>query len=261
MKIGIGAAVYMSNDEHLRYAKETIESIKSKEHEIEFCFVVNYLSKSSYREYLESVGTVLDNYENIVSRSWNRAIDYLLYRGQCDYVIVPNLDLIFKSNLVDNLVAFAEKTKDKYILWTALPWAEKESIEQAIEAEGSPETPHFSCFMVDHRLFDKVGLFDENFKAAYNEDLDMHYRIKLAGETAVGFEGARFYHQEGGSRTIQTDPELLERNHITHNANDIYFRAKWGYKPPTADDAFTKDMYKHPFDDPDYVDDFHPARE
>lgn len=260
MKIGIGAAVYISNDVHLQYAKETIDSIKSQNHELQFCFVVNYLAKKEYREYLQSVGTVLDNYENIVSRSWNRAIDFLLYQG-CDYVIVPNLDLIFKSNLVDNLVDFAEKTKDKYILWTALPWGEKESIEEAVEGEASPETPHFSCYMVDRRLFEKVGLFDENFKAAYNEDLDMHYRIKLAGEVAVGFEGARFFHQGGGSRTIQSDPELLSRNHITHNANDMYFKAKWNYKPPTADDAFTKDMFKYPFNDPDFTDEFHVKRE
>ena len=256
MKIGIGAAVYISNDVHLQFAKETIDSIKSKNHEIRFCFVVNYLAKASYREYLESVGTVLDNTENIVSQSWNKAINFLLYNG-ADYVVVPNLDLVFKSTLVDNLVDFAEQTKDNYILWTALPWGEKESIEEAIEGEGSPETPHFSCFMVDHRLFAKVGMFDENFKAAYNEDLDMHYRIKRKGETAVGYEGARFFHQGGGSRTIQSDPELLARNHITHDANDKYFVAKWGYKPPTADDAFTKDMYKYPFDLEEYEDEFH----
>lgn len=250
MKVGIGAAAYISNDVHMQFAKETIDSIKSEEHEIEFCFIVNYLGEASYREYLESIGTVLDNTENIVSRSWNRAIDLLLEHG-CDYVIVPNLDLVFKSNLVDNLVHFAV-THPQYILMTALPWGEKESIEQAVEREESPETPHFSCFMVDERLFEKVGRFDENFKAAYNEDLDMHYRIKLAGEVAVGFEGARFFHQGGGSRTIQSDPDLLRRNHITHNSNDIYFRAKWGYKPPTASDEFTKDMYKYPFDDPNW---------
>jgi len=250
VKVGIGFAVYISNDEHFRFAKETIESIKSEDYELEFCFVVNYLGKSEYRNYLESVGTVLDNNENIVSRSWNRAIDFLLRDG-CTYVIVPNLDLVFKSNLVDNLVLFA-LTHPQYILVTALPWGEKESIEQAVEGTESPETPHFSCFMVDERLFEKVGRFDENFKAAYNEDLDMHYRIKLAGEIAVGFEGARFFHQDGGSRTIQSDPDLLRRNHITHNANDLYFRAKWGYKPPTASDEFTKDMYKYPFDDPNW---------
>lgn len=251
MKVGIGAAAYISNDEHFRLAKETIESIKSTEHEIEFCFVVNFLGKKEYREYLESIGTVLDNIENIVSRSWNRSIDFLLDRG-CDYVIVPNLDLVFKSNLVDNLVKFAEDSKDKFILWTAMPWGELESLEEALEYDNAPETPHFSCFMVDHRLFEMVGEFDENFKAAYNEDLDMHYRIKLVGQIAVGYEGARFFHQGGGSRTIKSDPELERRNHITHDANNKYFVAKWGYKPPTASDEFTKDMYKYPFNDPEW---------
>ena len=260
MKVGIGCAVYISNDTHFQYAKETIESIKSAEHELEFCFVVNYLSKTEYRAYLESVGTVFDNIENIVSRSWNRSISHLLSTG-CDYVIVPNLDLIFKSNLVDNLVKFAEDSKDKFILWTALPWGEKESIEEAIEGEGYPETPHFSCFMVDGRLFERVGSFDENFRAAYNEDLDMHYRIKLEGEVAVGFEGARFFHQGGGSRTIKSDPVLEQRNHITHDANNKFFEAKWRYKPPTASDEFTKDMYKFPFNDPEYVDEFGPKHE
>lgn len=259
VKIGIGAAVYISNDEHLRFAKETIESIQSKEHELEFCFVVNYLAKAEYREYLESIGTVMDNNENIVSRSWNRAIEFLL-DTECDYVIVPNLDLVFKSTLVDNLVRFSQGTPDEVVLWTALPWGELESIEEAVEGEGAPETPHFSCFMVDGELFRTVGKFDENFKAAYNEDLDMHYRIKLAGKVALGFEGARFFHQGGGSRTIKSDPVLERRNHITHNSNDIYFRAKWGYKPPTADDAFTKDMYKYPFNTPDYTDEFHVKR-
>jgi GT2 family glycosyltransferase len=258
MKVGIGAAVYISNEEHFQFAKETIESVKSADHELIFCFVINFVAKREYRDWLNAHGIVLDNTENIVSRSWNRAIETLITDG-CDYVIVPNMDLVFKSNLVDNLVKFAD-AHPEFILWTALPWGEKESIEEAVEGEGFPETPHFSCFMVDRRLFERIGKFDENFRAAYDEDIDMHYRIKLAGETAVGWEGARFFHQGGGSRTIKSDPDLERRNHITHDANDKYFIAKWAYKPPTADDAFTQGMYKHPFNDPNYTDEFHVKR-
>lgn len=248
MKVGIGAAAYISNDEHFRFARETVESIRSEEHELEFCFVVNYLGKSEYRNYLESVGTVLDNNENIVSRSWNRAIDNLLDAG-CQYVIVPNLDLVFKSNLVDNLVHFAV-THPQYILVTALPWGEKESIEQAVEGTESPETPHFSCFMVDKRLFEKIGRFDENFRGAYCEDQDMAWRIVLAEEKAVGFEGARFFHQDGGSRTIQSDPDLLQRNHITHAGNIRYFLSKWNDRPATMADPFlTSKMFRTPFNE------------
>jgi GT2 family glycosyltransferase len=246
MKVGIGFAAYIANDEHFRYAVETLDSVQSAEHEISFCGVANFIAKEEYNAYVQSKGDLLFNPENNVSMGWNRATRHLLAAG-CDYVIVPNLDIVFKSDLVDNLVRYAEKTKDQFILWTALPWNDLPSLEQAVEHERAPETPHFSCYMVDNRLFNRVGEFDENFRPAYNEDLDMHWRIVLAGETAVGYEGARFFHH--GSRTIQSDPELLQRNHITHDLNNQYFVRKWGYKPPTAADEFlTKEMYRTPFD-------------
>lgn len=245
MKVGIGFCSYMSNDTHFDFAKKTLESAVSENHEISFCGVVNFHASKRYTEYIQTKGTVLFNPENNVSMGWNRAIRQLLKEG-CDYVIVPNLDIVFKSTMIDNLVDFAERTKDQYILWTALPWGELESLEQATEIDNAPETPHFSCFMVDARLFKTVGEFDENFRPAYNEDLDMHWRIVLAGQKAVGYEGARFYHY--GSRTIHSDPDLLQQNHRTHEANNRYFVMKWGDKPPTAADPFlTEKMYRTPF--------------
>lgn len=245
MRIGIGYASYMSNDIHFDYAQQTLESVKSQTHEIMFCGVVNYHSKREYTEYLQSKGTVLFNPENNVSMSWNKAIHQLVKEG-CDYVIVPNLDIVFKSTLVDNLVRYAEKSAEDIILWTALPWGELESLEEALEYDNAPETPHFSCYMVDSRLFKQVGEFDENFRPAYNEDIDMHWRIVLNGYKAIGYEGARFYHY--GSRTIKSDDALLEQNHMTHDSNNKYFERKWAYKPPTATDPFhTEKMYRTPF--------------
>jgi len=245
VKVGIGYAAYLGNNEHFKYAKETLDSIVSKQHELEFCGVVNYANRHEYIKYLETKGAVLTNPENNVSMAWNRAMDHLLDNG-CDYVIVPNLDIVFKSTLVDNLVRFADSNKSEIILWTALPWGELESLEEAVEVDHAPETPHFSCFMVDGRLRDEVGGFDEMFRPAYNEDIDMHWRIVLAGKKAVGYEGARFYHH--GSRTIKSDAVLEEANHITHDRNNKYFVRKWGYKPPTASDPFyTDQMFRTPF--------------
>lgn len=246
MKIGIGYAIYCSNDTHMDYAKETLESVKSAKHEIEFCGAINYTSKQWYDDYFRTKGHVLTNPENNVSMAWNRTSAYLLEKG-CDYVIVPNLDLVFKSDMVDNLVEFAEEHKQDILLWTALPWNDLPTLEQADETPNAPETPHFSCFMIDNRLFDIVGDFDDNFRPAYNEDLDMHWRIVLAGYKAVGYEGARFFHY--GSRTIHSDPVLLQANHKSHDANDKYFVRKWGDKPPTAADPFlTEKMFRTPFD-------------
>lgn len=244
MKIGIGYAAYISNDEHFKFAVETLESVRSEDHDLSFCGVLNLASRSEYEDYLKSKGTVLLNPENNVSMGWNRAIKFLLSQG-CNYVIVPNLDIVFKSDLVDNLVSFAQRNPGP-LIWTAMPWNDLPTLEEAVENDFAPETPHFSCFMVDHRLFQFVGEFDEMFRPAYNEDLDMHWRIVLEGYTAVGYEGARFFHH--GSRTIHSDPQLLEQNHITHDRNNKYFIRKWGDKPATAADPFlTEKMYRSPF--------------
>jgi hypothetical protein len=78
VKIGVAYAAYMSNDEHLKYAKETLESVKSAEHEIVFCGVLNFSAKTEYTDYLRSKGMLLENPENNVSMAWNKAIAYLL---------------------------------------------------------------------------------------------------------------------------------------------------------------------------------------
>jgi len=248
MKIGIGYPVYVTNEAHFDFAKQTLESVQSKDHEIVFCGVVNMTSKTEYDEYFKSKGTLLVNPENNVSMAWNKAIRELIDQG-CDYVIVPNLDIVFKSDCIDNLVAFANGTKEiteNIILWTAMPWNDLPTLENADQNQEAPETPHFSCFMVDARLLKEIGPFDEMFRPAYNEDQDMHWRIVLKGYKAVGYEGARFYHY--GSRTIHSDPLLLAQNHITHDANNKYFLRKWGDKPATAADPFlTQRMFKTPF--------------
>jgi hypothetical protein len=251
MKIGIGGAAYFSVQPHITRALETLHSIRSQEHELEFAFFLNSQPPMGVRE-LAEFGDVFQNDRNNVSRAWNRSIDILLRRG-CRYVIVPNLDLILHPDAIDNLVGFAERTPE-HILWTAQVWHYKNregdipGIEEAPVPDSWTPHPHFSLFMVDGRLFDKVGPFDEKFEPAYNEDLDMHWRIKLAGETVANYEGARFYHY--GSQTIRLDGALNDLNSHSHPKLDQYFQQKWSYKPPTADDPFTEGMFRFPFNDP-----------
>lgn len=252
MKIGVGAAVYISNSVHAKLARETIASITSEKHDIEFCFWLNAPVDDSVREILHAAGHIHANEENNVSRGWNRAINCLL-EDRCSYVLVPNLDIVIKQGSLDALVDHAEGNPEA-VLWTMTPWSFRErlgvnpGLEEAPLNNATNPHPHFSCFMVDDRLFELVGPFDEAFKPAYNEDLDMHWRIQLAGFSAVQYEGARFYHV--GSATIRNDKELAAANSITHGQLNAYFIRKWGHKPATANDPFTKDMYRHPFNDP-----------
>lgn len=244
MNIGIGFPAYISNDAHYDYAIKTLNSIVSEKHKLKFLCHVNYVSKDRYVYGLQELGVIIEhNPTNNVSMAWNRSILELLELG-CEYVIVPNLDLILKYSCVDNLVQFAVDYPE-YILWTATAWNEEKTIQEAPEDPVVIPHPHFSLFMVDGKLFERVGQFDENFSPAYNEDLDMHWRITLEGEYAAATGTAKFYHY--GSRTIFSDSNLRNQNFRTHSANDAYFVRKWGHKPETIDAPFTKGMYRTPF--------------
>ena len=207
VNIGIGAAAYVSTPQHVELARATLDSISSAQHNLQFCFHLNSPPDEAVVSFLSSYGHVHVNDENNVSRAWNRSIDCLLKTA--DYVLVPNLDIVIKDGSIDALVAHAESNREP-ILWTMANWhylhrdGENPGLDEAPLHDNAVPHPHFSCFMVDERLFAEVGPFDENIKPAYNEDLDMHWRIRLAGYEAVQYEGARFFHV--GSGTIRNDP-------------------------------------------------------
>ena len=255
MKIGVAAAVYITNERLFEFAKETLDSISSEEHEIITCGWMNAPLLPEYEGPFTARGHLHPNDDNNVSRAWNRGIDCLL-RQEADYVFVPNLDIVVQAGALDRLVEAATKNVDP-ILMTMANWhyrwntPEAPGIDEAPVHDNWVPYPHFSAFMVDHRLFEEVGPFDENFRPAYNEDLDMHWRIRRAGKEALQYEGARFYHH--GSRTIGEDNELRNKNEHSHAALNAYFVQKWGYKPPTANDPFTDGMFLYPFNDPSRV--------
>lgn len=252
MKIGIGYAAYITNQALFEHAIETLHSITSEEHELVFCGWRNNPIQAEWQVELDRFGHTHQNDANCVGRAWNRSINHLISEG-CRYVFVPNLDIVVRSGSLDALVAAADANPSP-VLWTMANWhaltdqPELPGLEKAPLHDHWVPHPHFSAFMVDRRLFDLVGPFDENLRPAYNEDLDMHWRIRLAGQAAAQFEGSRFFHH--GSRTILLDGELGRQNVETHAANNVYFIEKWGYKPPTADDPFTAGMYLYPFNDP-----------
>lgn len=244
MKVGLGAAVYLSKDEHFRLAVESVESAVSTAHELRWVFGINHCERPEWREWLAERGEVFDTGENNVSRAWNGSIRRLFIDG-CDYAVIPNLDVRFKSNAIDRLVALAESRPDLALI-TPSP-TRAINVEDETENEDISDHPAFCCFLIRPQTIDKVGWFDEEFHGAYDEDLDYHYRLALAGERGVVYGGSRLWHY--GSGTMHHDIALSQAIAAQHSVNDGYFRRKWGHKPVDAanPDEMSK-MYKTPFD-------------
>lgn len=104
-----------------------------------------------------------------------------------------------------------------------------------------------AAFAVTPSAIAAVGLWDENFVPAYDEDLDWQRRARLVGtlEVETGFTGT---HE--GSATIHSDLRLRMLNGRSHPANDAYYAAKWGGPKQGGE------TYSTPFDKGGHVGDW-----
>jgi GT2 family glycosyltransferase len=175
------------------------------------------------------------NDRNILARAWNKGIRRAFAEG-ARYVVVANLDLIFHPLCLDNLVVCAEENPSA-LLWCVSRWSDPTTFSRARLEPRVVEEYDWSCFMVDRRLFEVAGEFDERFEPAYLEDEDMVRRMSLVGAKAVSCRAALMLHQEAGTIRGIMDTPLEEiapavaflkdlRKRIT--ANDERYLAKWG---------------------------------
>jgi hypothetical protein len=253
MKIGVTAPVYVSNVEHKTYLDLTTKSIVSAKHEIVWMPCENYVNPAFkplayvFDHVLRETRILHPVGKQSVSQAWNLGIEEGKKAG-CDYILVINTDIVFKSNAIDRLVDFAQKQPEA-VMWTGTQCEDLENLEACPENEAITENPHYSCFMVKNDFFSNVGKFDENFSPSYCEDVDMYTRLLLAGKKAYKYGGARFFHF--GSKTIKSDEKLLKNNSRTHSKCQLYFLEKWGH-PMIEDVEQIKAVYfKHPYNEGD----------
>lgn len=82
--------------------------------------------------------------------------------------------------------AVRDDQSDYYAFLSSSCWMSGSALLDAIERHADPErglltSEGFHCFVLAASVFDRVGLFDENFYPAYYEDSDFLRRLDLAG--------------------------------------------------------------------------------
>jgi len=172
--------------------------------------------------------------ENIgVAKSWNLGIENALNEG-ADYVLVINNDTIFGRCCVQELIDRFQK--NDLVLISPINTTD-ENIESIINNVQELNDGDYSAFLIDERLFELVGEFDENFSPAYFEDNDMNYRIKLAKLKSIKYCNAFFHHF--GSKTQNQKPGGIVNSQLFEKNRDYYIK-KWGGVPG-------QERYKTPF--------------
>jgi len=168
-----------------------------------------------------------------VSGSWNYGIQFGLEVLGVDYIFILNNDILLLPQTLDLMLEVLKKSDvgltSAFNVSDKTP-DEKNFFELKIpEDKTLTEAPDFSCFAVNRRVIEKVGLFDEAFYPAYFEDNDYHYRMRLEGLKALKVHKALYFHF--GSRTRIMDKEFREYLDARYSANREYYRSKWGGEP------------------------------
>jgi len=183
-----------------------------------------------------------------VQRAWNNAID-LGFKEGYDYILIANNDVLFHKNAIKVLAERLDKKDETTVLVSSLDLRMECGVPTEIfdkgdnDKQGLEESPHpnFSSFMINRKLIEKVGYFDEGFFPAYYEDNDMHYRIQKAGLVALCCPMSMFYHFASKTQTQDGHPGGFTKPE-QFAGSKAYFVKKWGGFPG-------KEIYNKPFND------------
>ena len=235
-KIAVVAVPFILSEYHFNVAARTVLSLLAHKavHTLDLIAIINSITsgQAHFEWFKKSFDVCEVNDRNILSRAWNKGISLGFERG-ADYCLVTNLDIIFHSRFLDNLIAFARANPQAY-MWSGVPWDEEETLEQATLEGASTGLAHFHCFLIDRRLFEAVGPFDEQFEPAYHEDSDMLYRMRLAKLPQLATPSARIFHLDRVTlkgAMMENNSDLLVKLRAMMNVSMERYKAKWGGLP------------------------------
>ena len=218
----------------LSYTKICLESLRTAGGVESEIIVIDNGSTDGTEEYLASLPglSVVRNPENLgCAAAWNQGVR----ASHGDWVVILNNDVIVSPGWLEGLLEFAEE-KGMDIVSPAIREGEYNydigeygsgfvrrmgDVSRAGVADGI-------CFMVRRRVFERIGLFDENFRIGQFEDADFFLRARRAG-FRLGTTGASFIHHFGS-----VTQDAVRRGGVLRpyeEENRAYFRRKWGLTP------------------------------
>jgi len=237
MKVGITTIAYNQAQPLLKMAQS---AVLYTSYQIEFHLFLH----SPMKKVIDACETLRDNFRTVyypykfnrgVAKSWNDGLISMMERS-CDVMLLVNDDIYFMDGDLEKIVFAAVDNRDKWAIFCS-GWN---------DGLHKPEKDHgFACIAINPIAIGSVGMFDENFFPAYNEDLDYRRRAEaLCNLQRFHVKDTAVHHI--GSATIKANQVLRQQNHTTHGENDKYWERKWGAKKPQA-------SFSRPFNNPNFT--------
>ncbi|MDB6111162.1 MAG: hypothetical protein JWR69_2912 [Pedosphaera sp.] len=214
----------------LAYTRGCLESLRRSAGMAARIVVIDNGSSDGTAEYLAGDPgiDVIHNSENRgCAVAWNQGVK----SGRADWVVVLNNDVLLTPGWLEGLVTSAEAEgwdivtpamREGLLNYELEPYAR--AFVGAAAGAVRPDVADGVCFMVRRRVFEAIGLFDENFRIGVFEDTDFFERARRAG-FKLGTTGRSFIHHFGS--VTQKSIRQSQTCGPYEQENRIYFRKKW----------------------------------
>lgn len=255
MKLIIGIVNYNTKNK----LKKCVESLNKNSPGCSYSIIIlDNNSTDSSRKYLKKInrpeiGVILNN-KNI---GYGKACNKIATMTDSEYLLFLNADVMVEDNSIGRMLEFIQKNPDVGLVSGKLlnndgtvqyscrkfpsiirALTGRESIIRKIFPNNPltreyfmadenynsimyPEWVRGAVMMVNRRVFESVGGFDERF-FLYLEDTDLCYRIRSAGYRIAYYPHSIFYHDLGSSTEKK---KLLSR--LIHNTSMFLYIKKY----------------------------------
>jgi N-acetylglucosaminyl-diphospho-decaprenol L-rhamnosyltransferase len=214
----------------LTYTKTCLESLRrTTPPEVE-CILIDNASSDGTGEYLAQLTDVrvIANADNRgCAGAWNQGVT----AASGEWVIILNNDVILSAGWIEGLLAAAAR----WGLDIVTPAIREGEYNYDIDSYAPELTGRMNavvrrgrangvCFMVHRRVFEKIGVFDENFRIGQYEDKDFFLRAAKAG-FRLGTVGCSFLHHYGSVTQNSMKTARVFKPYAVENK--AYFTRKW----------------------------------
>lgn len=178
---------------------------------------------------------VVDNSQRpqSVAASWNAGLNFAYGQIGSQKRLTPMTPVLVLNNdcvLHPSTFRILDQIQVPFVTPCSLR-TEAEVAAMPIDLDHRTPNPDFTAFMIRRWVFEKVQ-FDEQFQAAYVEDVDYHMRLYAAGIPAIKVNVPLL---TIGGGTSKINPELSDEIIAAATANRAYFKQKWGFEVPPND--------------------------
>jgi GT2 family glycosyltransferase/ADP-heptose:LPS heptosyltransferase len=215
----------------LASTKKAVDSIRSF-HDYEL-FVIDNASTDGTVEWLKKNNITFVSKKLSVTQAQNVGFRMMMKKGNFDYYMLLNNDVILSSTYLDTLVETLDRRKCAAVTGRVIDsneCSETEFSEKVSPIESTMTlmvAGDFSAILFSKEILEKVGAVDEIFSPRYQEDEDFLLRIRLADGEIIRTFNTTFYHHLG--TTQEQHSEEKKHHELNWNRNVARFKTKWKF--------------------------------